>query len=172
MTKEERIAVLADMLEEEISDEFMQWLMESDYFVAPASTKFHGAYDGGLFDHQLQVTQSLVDLTDKVESPWQLIRSPYVVGMFHDLCKHDNYIKTHSGFIYNKSAELGHGDKSVKILKSFIDLTEEEELCIRWHMGAFDEKQNWRFYSESVKKYPNVLYTHTADMIASQIKGI
>jgi len=48
-------------------------------------------------------------------------------------------------------------------------LTPEEVMCIRWHMGAFDEKHNWKYYTAAVKKYPNVLWTHTADMIASQM---
>jgi hypothetical protein len=51
-------------------------------------------------------------------------------------------------------------------------LTPEEVMCIRWHMGAFDEKENWQYYSRAVNKYPNVLWTHTADMIASQIMGV
>lgn len=45
-------------------------------------------------------------------------------------------------------------------------------MCIRWHMGAFDERENWKYYSAAVKKYPNVLYTHVADMTASQIIGV
>lgn len=53
-----------------------------------------------------------------------------------------------------------------------IDLTEEEKMCIRYHMGAFTEKSEWEFYSRAVRRYPNVLWTHTADMIASQIKGV
>ena len=48
----------------------------------------------------------------------------------------------------------------------------EEIMCIRWHMGAFDERENWKYYSAAVKKYPNVLYTHVADMTASQIIGV
>ncbi|MEG2566735.1 MAG: hypothetical protein RSA84_11060, partial [Acinetobacter sp.] len=66
----------------------------------------------------------------------------------------------------------GHGDKSVLMLAPWIGLTEEEIMCIRWHMGAFDEKPNWNRYSTAVKRWPNVLWTHTADMVASQIMGV
>ena len=51
-------------------------------------------------------------------------------------------------------------------------LTEEEVACIRWHMGAFDDQKFWNYYTAAVKKYPNVLWTHTADMIASQVLGV
>ena len=53
-----------------------------------------------------------------------------------------------------------------------MELTDEEIACIRWHMGAFDDQKNWDYYGRAIEKYPNVLYTHTADMIASRIKGI
>mgnify|MGYP000999254425 CR=1 FL=1 len=45
-------------------------------------------------------------------------------------------------------------------------------ICIRRHMGAFDEKSNWKYYSKAVNQYPNVLWAHTADMIVSQILGV
>ena len=56
--------------------------------------------------------------------------------------------------------------------QKIIDLTEEEVLCIRWHMGAYDEKENWNILGRAIEQFPNVLYTHTADMIAARIKGI
>jgi hypothetical protein len=90
--------------------------------------------------------------------------------LFHDLCKADAYVFTDDGIIHAELADPGHGDRSVRMLKEFVpDLTEEEELCIRWHMGAFDEKENWNGYTSACAKYPNVLFTHTADMYASQI---
>ena len=58
------------------------------------------------------------------------------------------------------------------MLMGLINLTDEETMCIRYHMGAFTDQKEWEYYTRAVKKYPNVLYTHTADMIASQIKGI
>ena len=97
--------------------------------------------------------------------------------MFHDLCKIDSYKKvTDLGaiwFTYNDNTLLpGHGEKSVQLLAQHIQLTEEELLCIRWHMGAFDAKENWQYYDRAIRKYPNVLWTHTADMIASKIVGV
>lgn len=147
-------------------------LKELGFFAAPASTRFHGAYEGGLFDHSYVVTEALLDLTEKLGLKWQRESSPYIVGLLHDLCKCDLYILTDDGYIYNKAAAKGHGDKSVEMISKLFALTEEETACIRWHMGAFDEKKNWNCYNEAIKKFPNVLYTHTADMIAAQIKEI
>ena len=49
----------------------------------------------------------------------------------------------------------------------------EEIICIRWHMGAFEtDTKMWDYYGKAIEKYPNVLYTHTADMIASRIQGV
>ena len=53
-----------------------------------------------------------------------------------------------------------------------MNLTEEEILCIRWHMGAYDDKENWNTIGAAIEKYPNVLFTHTADMMAARIVGI
>ena len=53
-----------------------------------------------------------------------------------------------------------------------LSLTEEERLCIRWHMGAFDKKENWDGYDKAVAQYQNVLWTHTADMVASRVLGV
>lgn len=74
---------------------------------------------------------------------------------------------------YNNATLLpGHGDKSVMMLQQHIQLTDEELYCIRWHMGAFDDKENWNSYGRAVTNFPNVLYTHTADMVAARILGV
>jgi HD superfamily phosphohydrolase YqeK len=152
------------------------------FFDAPASTTHHGNYEGGLFDHSLEVAKQLVDLTDKLGLKWKTINSPKVVGMYHDLCKCDAYIKTKDlrfnqyvdVFEYNKETTIdGHGDKSLIFAMPHIKLTDEEIHCIRWHMGAYEtDPKRWGFYGRAIAKYPNVLYTHVADMIASHIKGV
>lgn len=154
----------------------VETLDELGFFDAPASTKHHGAYSGGLFDHSLAVAKSLVELTEKLGLTWERPESPYIVGMFHDLCKCDNYeaIGLTNKFTYNPNVVIpGHGDKSVIILQKYMTLTDEEIACIRWHMGAFEtDTKMWGYYGKAVEKYPNVLYTHTADMIASHIQGL
>lgn len=150
-------------------------LIENGFFIKPASIKYHGNYTGALFEHSYEVTKELLNLTAKLDLHWDNSRSPYIVGMFHDLCKTDDYIWNNevSDWEYNKNCLLtGHGDKSVILVQKYLELTEEEMLCIRWHMGAFDDKENWNKYGSAVEKYPNVLYTHTADMIAARITGV
>lgn len=159
----------------QISNDFLNFLKDSGFFTAPASTKYHGNYEGGLFDHSIAVAEALVLLTQRNYLEWKLKRSPFIVGMFHDLCKIDSYVKNSdgSGWSYNKDLILtGHGEKSIILLQKFFDLTDEEILCIRWHMGAFDEKDNWNYYGKAIEEYPNVLWTHTADMIAARIFGV
>ena len=150
-----------------------KFMDKMNFFTAPASIGRHGNYEGGLFDHSLCVTQCLISLTERLGLKWERQRSPYIVGMFHDICKCDNYQKINEVWEYKKDSILnGHGEKSVIMLQQALLLTQEEIMCIRWHMGAFDDKENWKFYSRAVNKYPNVLYTHTADMIASQIAEV
>ena len=159
-----------------LSLESFSWLVgESDYFTAPASTKYHGNYEGGLFDHSFIVMNVLADLTKQNNLVWQREESPYIIGLFHDLCKVNQYKSTPDGefpYEYYKDCMLaGHGDKSVMVASTLLQLTEEEMLCIRYHMGAFVEKDEWNYYTRAVSKYPNVLWTHHADMIATHICG-
>lgn len=156
------------------------WLEEKEYFTAPASKDHHGAHEGGLIEHSLQMAYELERITVKMGLRWERPESPGIIGLLHDVCKLDDY---HTVSIEDEPAETGiernkerlytgHGDKSLIMLMGLIDLTEEEKMCIRYHMGAFTEKSEWEFYSRAVHRCPNVLWTHTADMIASQIKGV
>ena len=154
-----------------ISAEFFEWLVDNGFFEKPAAIKYHGNYTGGLFDHSLAVTQSLLKMTESLGLKWQNPRSPYIVGMFHDLCKIDDYRKdliTEDWTYDNNKILKGHGDKSVMLLSQFINLTEEELYCIRFHMGAY-ETDDWEAYDKAIKTYETVLWTHTADMYASKV---
>lgn len=152
-----------------ISQKFHDWLVfDNDFLTAPASTKYHGACEGGLYMHSVAVADTLVDFTKKLGLQWQKERSPYIVGMFHDLCKVDQYTQAEDGYEHDEDVLLkGHGEKSIMLLSQFMTLTEEEIMCIRYHMGAY-ETENWKQFDLAIKKYPNVLFTHTADMYASK----
>lgn len=171
-----------------LTAEFDRWLVDNQFFTAPASTKYHGAYEGGLFDHSLAVTNRLSKLTEDNHLVWKRQQSPLVVGMFHDLCKCDQYKKVGGAVLmfngteiteptgyhyeYNNDTVLkGHGSKSVMILSRFITLTEEEMLCIRYHMGPY-EKEEWTEFDMAIRKYQNVYWTHAADMLASKVDNI
>lgn len=176
-TKDEqsRIDKMIDFMGEYITEEIVVWLFDNGFFVKPASIHNHGQYDGALFDHSFEVAKALVNMTENLGLEWKLKRSPYIVGMFHDLCKLDNYVKSKSddAWEYNNATLLpGHGEKSVIFAQTLLPLTDEEIYCIRWHMGAFDSKENWNIYGRACSEFPNVLYTHTADMVAARIKGV
>jgi hypothetical protein len=84
-TTDERIEQFSNLMNPYVSEEFKEWLIESGFFTAPASIHHHGAYSGALFDHSFAVTKALLSFTERLELKWQLERSPYIVGMFHDL---------------------------------------------------------------------------------------
>lgn len=170
------------------SELFKQYLVDNGFFMKPAAISHHGNYTGGLFDHSLRVAAVLKDLTAKCDIHWTRPESPLIVGMFHDICKTDDYVDENASdvvvmgtgspisknpkWVKNPSCILtGHGDKSVMMLSQFINLTEEEMLCIRFHMGAY-ETNAWNQYDAAIKKYETVLWTHMADMYASKVVGV
>ena len=163
-------------------------LFSEKFMNAPASTKYHGSYPGGLLEHSLNVAETLCKLTKDNDLKWEDSRSPVIIGLFHDICKMDQYNPNYGlGVLYcdgvatkvqdtkqpytfnNDTLLKGHGDKSVMMLASIMKLTEEEVMCIRYHMGAFTDKEEWDNYTRAIHKYPNVLWTHHADMIATHI---
>lgn len=166
---------------------FWYFLLKEGFFTSPASTKYHGAYDGGLYDHSKAVYKRLRKLTVMNDLKWQRPESPFIVGMFHDLCKIDQYklVETKTQNVLGQEVTLedahyeyndrtllkGHGAKSVMLLSQFLTLTEEELLCIRYHMGAY-EKEEWSELDMAIKKYENVFWTHAADMLASKVDGV
>lgn len=173
-SKDDRIKEFLDFMS--YTDKSVEDLDAIGFFTAPASTVFHGAYEGGLFDHSLEVAKQLVNLTSKLGLKWDRPESPYIVGMFHDLCKCDDYVYDIETEKYKYNPDIiipGHGEKSIIIYTKLDYLTDEEIACIRWHMGAYEtDTKMWDYYGRAIEKYPNVLYTHTADMCASRIIGI
>lgn len=182
---EKRIETFEQLMPMSISGAFIKRLFDMGFFTAPASTKYHGNYEGGLFEHSVNVTEALVELTNALRLKWSRAESPYIIGMFHDLCKSDQYEHPKTSvyangepmlgeeWVYRKDTLLnGHGDKSIMLLSQFFTLTEEEILCIRYHMGAFVDREEWNDYTRAIHRYPNVLWAHTADMMAAHIKEV
>lgn len=183
MKEQDRVNTFKSYMGDIITKEKTQQLINWGFFTAPASRKYHGNYEGGLFDHSLVVAQYLVELTEKNNLKWERHASPRLVGMFHDLCKMDQYrnpvaaenilgekFYDTDSWEYNDDTLLkGHGDKSVMLLSTLMELTMEEVMCIRYHMGAFTDKEEWKNYTKAVARYPNVLWTHHADMLSAHV---
>jgi hypothetical protein len=176
--------ILSDIKQETLAEK----LINRGFCEAPASTKYHGSYPGGLFDHSFNVAMQLVEFTKKNGLYWYKdLESPIIVGILHDLCKIDSYIvKTGFDFddvneenpeyqiTYNENSKLipGHSTKSAILAQGLYgNLTEEELFCILFHMGPYDTER-WFEYDKAIKKYPNVLWTHHADKVVAKIMGV
>lgn len=186
-TKERFIKIFEDSIKREGSAELLRWLEDSDFFVAPASTKYHGCHEGGLLEHSLNVYDCL-----KAGISAAGVQSIYsdetiaIVSLLHDVCKVNFYKK---GFRNVKDEETGqwykkevyeidekfpcgdHADKSVIILQNFIHLEPEEILAIRAHMGGWDTavKGGNAFVSKVFERSKLSLLVHLADMAATYL---
>lgn len=161
-------------------DNLGNWLSnKTDYFKAPASTRYHSDFEGGLVIHSLNVADKLNELTAKNGLKWERTESVALIGLFHDICKANYYTvemrnKKINGvwdqvpfYTVDEKLPLGHGEKSVILLQRFIHLTQEEVLCIRWHMGAYEPSETYNGLRKATEICPNVLWTHVADMLAT-----
>lgn len=120
-----------------------------------------------------------IDAYKTVDPGWDTLGDDKVKCRY---CGHEHDYKSeycpkcdaHMGiWVKNPKHSGGHADLSLEILNAAgIELTEEEAACIRWHMGAFDDPQNWSNYTNAIRMFPNVLWTHTADMVAAHINKI
>lgn len=179
ITIEDRKKIFEEEVKGHIPEKLYQYLLDNGFLTQTASKGHHGCYAGGLFDHSIEVMRALLNLTEKLGLKWSVPeRSPYLVGIGHDICKLYAYLLVNEKYVWNsnqKYQDKQHGIKSVLMLRDILGeevLTDEEESCIAWHMGAFTDKEYWEYYSKGVDTFPNVLWTHTADMVASHIKKV
>lgn len=167
--------------------ELMDWLNITDFFSAPASTKFHLAEEGGLCDHSLRVYELLYEKREKFlhDSAKDLRETFAIAGLFHDVCKTNFYIKEfyrEEGadkvkYSVEDSLPVGHGEKSVFLLQKFIKLTDMEIAMIRWHMAAYDPSIHFNYpngyaYQDAVKLFPTIYLMITADLEATMQEGM
>ena len=167
-------------------DSLLDWLEnESDFFVAPASTRFHGNHKYGLLEHSLNVYYALNELVKQFPHLNISEETIAVAALFHDLCKANYYVvstknvKDEATGVWHKEPfyktddqyPVGHGEKSVIILMKHMQLTDDEIYAIRWHMGGFDSAVKGGDFG-SGKAYeicPFAVLLHLADMIASYL---
>lgn len=187
MTKrEEFIALFQNNIQREGADKLLEYLTSSasDFFTAPASTRFHGSYPGGLVEHSINVYECLKDYLSRprVREIYGLVPSEEtiaIVALLHDLCKVNVYregtrnVKGPDGkwttvptYEYDDDLPYGHGEKSVYIISGFMRLSREEAFAIRYHMG-FSEEANIRNVGKSFELYPLGFALNTADMEAT-----
>ena len=172
---------LLKSVERDGMDKLISFIEKSDFFKAPASTRFHGSYEGGLLEHSLKVYEIL---KHKVENSIMDIKtsndSIILIALLHDICKVNFYkvdyrnAKNEFGewekvpyYTVEDTIPYGHGEKSVMMITEYIKLTVEEKYCIRWHMGYTEPKELYNTRGEAYKKYPLALLTHEADLEAT-----
>jgi len=184
--KAEFLSLYSQFVKREGADKLIEYLTSpaSDFFTAPASTRFHLSTEGGLVEHSLNVYACLKDYLARarVKNEYGLAftdESIAIVGLLHDLCKVNVYQKTMRNvkdkngnwqsvpsYDYSDQLPYGHGEKSVYILSGFMKLTREEAFAIRYHMGfsAEGEKQN---VSQAFEQFPLALALSVSDMEAT-----
>ena len=163
-------------------DNLMRWLDDSDFYTAPASTRFHGSYEGGLLNHSLLVYVELLRVLSTYPEIDVAKESILISSLFHDLCK-VNYYGTEQRNRKNDQGKWekynaykvdekfpfgGHGSKSVFLLQNFIRLKPEEAVAINCHMGAFGDNKN--DVGKAFEKYPFAWALHVADEAATYIR--
>ena len=183
--KEEFIEIFRENVHREGAEALLEYLSnKSDFFSAPASARYHGAYPGGLCEHSLNVYHCLVDYLarERVTDLYGLEYSPEsiaLVALLHDVCKIGCYkagsrnVKGPDGkwqavptFFYEDNLPYGHGEKSVYILSGFMRLSREEAMAIRWHMG-FSGAEDPRMVGQALQQYPLAFALSVADMEAT-----
>ena len=171
MTEEQRIKEFQKITKGIFTEGQIRKLIEMGYFRTPASLTHHGIQEGDLYQHSKMIYLQLEEYTQKLYLSWEARRSPIVVAFLHDLCKTDDYVLEDGKYVWNKASILvGHGNKSaIMALQLFPDLTEEEVMCIRYHMGAYEGKEKWKALGNAIKRYPNILWVHQADMVTSKV---
>ena len=156
---------------------------KSDFFKAPASTKFHGSYEGGLCEHSVNVYEALREYVNRprFKEEYGLSYSDEtiaIVALLHDLCKINIYkastrnVKKDGVWVsvpyyeFDDKMPYGHGEKSVYIINGYMRLSREEAFAIRYHMG-FSKDEEARNVSAAFEMYPLAMANYVADMEAT-----
>lgn len=188
--REQFLAIARNDIHRQGIDNLLKYLEESDFFVAPASTKYHGCYEGGLVQHCIDVYNALHDELAFIYGDNYLAvyseETIAIVSLFHDLCKIGRYVAgtrnvkdpvtkqwhEEPTYFYNDQAmEMGHGAASVYTVQKFIDLDDFEAQAIFWHMGAYDisNYMSLNGLGSAYEKNTLAFALHRADMMATYV---
>lgn len=193
--KQEFITLLRSTGREGV-DDLIQFLDEgrNHFFTAPASTRFHGNYDGGLVEHSLNVCHAGLNLREmiinmKPDLEPKLHKDSVIIAcLLHDICKADVYkpvtkkVKGADGLwteipgfdVDYSHFPMGHGEKSAMMaLMSGLEIYDDELLAIRWHMTAwnlpFQDAEAKNSLNAARDKYPLCSLVQLADGIAANL---
>lgn len=183
--KAEFIEIFNRNIKREGAEKLLDYLTNrSDFFTAPASTRFHSAYTGGLAQHSINVYNCLKDYLarERVKNTYKLDYSEEsiaIASLLHDICKTNVYVtemrntKDENGnwikvpfYKYEDKLPYGHGEKSVYMISGFMRLTRDEAMAIRWHMG-FSGSEDSSLVGNAFERYPLAFAMSVADMEAT-----
>jgi hypothetical protein len=180
--------IYATNVKREGADAMLAYLHSTDFFTAPASTKFHGNHAGGLVEHCVKVYQRFYKMLDlEYGAEWlkkpENLESITLIALLHDICKINCYkIEMRNQkidgewvqkpiYVYDDALPYGHGEKSVYIISAYMKLSREEAFAINWHMGGFDPRNlDGKFtVASAFRAFPITVIFHAADMMSSYL---
>ena len=184
--KEEFVNLLRSSEREGIED-LIKFLEKSDFYTAPASTRYHGSYKGGLLEHSLNVYKTLLDVVKLpifAEKCKDIKFSSLIItALLHDRCKAYYYAEDTRNvknketgqweqvpyYTVDDKIPYGHGEKSVMMISEYIKLSPEEKAAIRFHMGFSEPKELYNALGSAFEKYPLAMALHFSDLISSHL---
>ena len=185
MTNQERFRqIFQEKITRDGADKLLEFLEKSDFYTAPASTRYHLACEGGLLQHSLNVYDCLVDILNRprVKELYGIQYSDEsiaIAGLLHDICKVNFYktsfrnVKDETGkwvsapyYTIEDNLPYGHGEKSVYIVSGFMRLTRDEAFAIRYHMG-FSGTEDTNNVGRALEMFPLAYAVCCADMEAA-----
>ena len=173
-------------IKREGAKELLAYLESTDFFRAPASTRFHSNFAGGLVEHSVKVYMRFKEMLEmEHDEKWvnDNIETISVIALLHDICKVNCY-KTEMRntkvdgewvqkpfYSFEDPLPYGHGEKSVYVISAYMKLSREEAMAINWHMGAFDERNaNGKFtVSNAFQMYPIAAIFFAADLLTTYL---
>ena len=171
------------------ADKLLAWIESSDFFTAPASTRFHLSSPGGLLEHSLHVFERMKTICANEATITPGFNEPSmetiaICGLLHDICKANFYAvemrnrKNDQGrreqypfYVVDDKLPYGHGEKSVYFVSGFMRLSREEAMAIRRHMGFSDNdfKGGGHSVGNAFEKFPLAVLLHIADLQATYL---
>lgn len=180
--KDRFITLLKENVKRDGISKLIQFLdTKTDFFTAPASTRYHHSEEGGLVAHSLEV----FDWLWKDYKGMYPLETVVIVALLHDVCK-ANYYKVDYRNAKNEQGQwekvpyytvedklpYGHGEKSVYMVREFINLSLEEAMAIRWHMGAYEGQSVWSTLGKAYEEFNLAMYLHFSDMKSNYVKKV
>lgn len=192
----ERFEQLLRSTNREGIDDLIAFIQKSDFYTAPASTRYHSCHEGGLLEHSLNVYDRLkAKLNDEVWKSNLDIEEDtiIIVSLLHDLCKTYFYTtefrnkkiysengtkkdgngrydwETVPSYTIDDKFPMGHGEKSMFMIERFVRLSKAEAMAVRWHMLWTEPKECYNSIGKAIQLYPLVLALNEADLEATYL---